>query len=769
MGAAIEAAMLDAHRAGLSVIPLGPGKRPSVSSWAEWVDAQPDELAVRAWARNADGFAMICGGPQRVQVLDFEARFIAECWHPFVMALEDDELLATFLTWLEGYDVITPSGGKHVAVHVIGEGDQDGNRKLAMAADRSVIAETRGHGGYVAAAPSNGTTHQSGGQWVQNQGSFEQIAWATAEEWNAICSVIATFDAGHASVVAESPPEPSSTSAPGGLSLDRIERSGSWIDGVQMPPISEILERAGWQFLGSRADRDYWRRPGKDEGNSATVHNGRLFVHSTNAAPIPDSPSNGNATFDVVDVIGYLTDRWYHHDNRAARVTVLRGFRQLTAQPVHIPVDIAVEPIGWISDDFWEARPWLSAIRDTAHGNQACPEALLGAVLSTYATSLPSSIRIAPIVSGGDSPLNTYTALCGRSGSGKTSTMAMARALCGATDSQDFRYAVNLRSGEGLVTSVLVPQPRRKDEAELTPLYRRGVQVEFDEGKALQQQNDRSGSTMLPYMLTAWSGSAGSKVGGTKAAGEEAFPADLVRVCAVLGIQFGVGGGLFTGEAAALGFPGRLLFFGMDHLGPKLMAGTQRRAADIGLPYYPPEVGREIGQVYFPREVQQAVIDWDYAVKSQGGDRLDGHMMLLRLRTSLILGLMDSNAQPEVVHWDLAGEIERHSRFTRTRVVDGINSVRQEQARAAGFQDHVRDTARQDAWIEDRAERLASYVHGRGGSPVPWRAIKDRFNASDRKQLPFIVAYAEERSWVQLAVGGGPRAYLPGERKPPRR
>src|SRR4029077_3360501 len=111
----------------------------------------------------------------------------------------------------------------------------------------------------------------------------------------------------------------------------------------------------------------------------------------------------------------------------------------------------------------------------------------------------------------------------------------------------------------------------KRGEPTPDPRFRLGLQVEFDEGKTLAVQNDRSGSTMVPYLTTAWSGQRGKKVGGTKAAGEEAFPADRVRVSLVLGVQFGVAGSLFTGDLESLGFPGRFLYFGMDNPGPKMI------------------------------------------------------------------------------------------------------------------------------------------------------------------------------------------------------
>jgi hypothetical protein len=756
MSAAIEAAMLDAHRAGLSVIPLRSNKRPARTSWAEFIDTQPNELLVRGWAHTTQGFAILCGGETRLQVLDFEGRFME---HLDELKRRLGELGPVFESWLAGYFVATPGGGFHVGVHVEGDGTPPGNLKLASDLSGMTLVETRGHGGYVAAAPSNGTTHPSGQPWVQQSGSFGEIAWATADQWQAVCAVISTFDAPAAA--SETPPEALPPRAlPGGVSLSRIEHTSSWIEGTTVPSMEMVLDNNGWTHCGSDPDHSYWARPGKDprEGHSATVNaSGRLFVFSSNAHPVPPSP--GKTTYDSVDVLGcYLLG---HFPSQAERVEVLRSFAGISGQP-RTPTHGVSD--GWLSDDFWTATPWLEAVRVAAWGNGKCPEGLLGAVLSAYSVRIPSSIRVAPIVHGVASPLNLYVALCGPSGSGKSSTMAMAQQLCDAYDTELYHYGVNLRSGEGLVTEAIIPQQTKRGEPPPEPRFRLGLQVEFDEGKTLAVQNDRSGATMVPYLTTAWSGQRGKHVGGTKSAGSERFPADLVRVSLVLGVQYGVAGSLFTGDVESLGFPGRFLYFGMDNPGPKLVAGEQRRVVPLILPrYHPGDTSRAIGEMTFPLSIQQEILDWDYARSTVGGSAIDGHRMLLRARLTCLLALMDDFAQPELIHWQLAGEIETHSLATRQRVLAGVSEVAVKNARAAGRMDAIRENERHLSWVEDRARALARAVHE---APLTARQVKDRFNKNVRQHAAEVVQFAIERDWVLYRNEGHAKLLVPGESRP---
>jgi hypothetical protein len=524
-----------------------------------------------------------------------------------------------------------------------------------------------------------------------------------------------------------------------------------------------ILDNNGWSLEHTDGERSYWTRPGKDSrlGHSATVNAAdRLFVFSSNAAPIP--PSSGRQTYDSIDVLGCY--ELGHLPSTDERVAILRRFAGL---PERLPPVAMVSPApegGWLSDDFWTATKWLSEIRAAAHGNGKCPEALLGAVLSAYSVRIPSSIRVAPIVHGVASPLNLYVALAGPSGSGKSSTMAMAQELCGVYDDELYRYGINLRSGEGLVTASIIPQQTKRGEPPPEVRHRLGLQVEFDEGKTLAVQNDRSGSTMVPYLTTAWSGQKGKRVGGTKAAGDESFPADMVRVSLVMGVQFGVAGSLFVGDLESLGFPGRFTYFGMDNPGPKLVAGEQRRVVPLTLPrYWPGDAAREIGEMTFPFRVQQEIIDWDYLRSTVGGAAIDGHRMLLRARLACVTALMDSDAQPSACHWQLAGEIEAHSLATRARVLAAVHELSTKQARIAGRMDALRENAKHSAWIEERAIALAKAVHD---SPLTARQVKDRFHHDKRQFAAEVVEFAISMNWVQYAVSERPKRLLPGSSRP---
>jgi len=76
-----------------------------------------------------------------------------------------------------------------------------------------------------------------------------------------------------------------------------------------------------WQSPGRKGTdgNEYWRRPGKDSGWSATLKDGVFYVFSSNASPF--EPNQGYAPFAVYALLAYGGDY-----EEAARSLRERGF-----------------------------------------------------------------------------------------------------------------------------------------------------------------------------------------------------------------------------------------------------------------------------------------------------------------------------------------------------------------------------------------------------------------------------------------------------------
>jgi hypothetical protein len=634
----------------------------------------------------------------------------------------------------------------------MGNDPMPGNEKLAADSSGKCLAETRAQGGYIVGYDSGGEVHPSGGRWKLDAGGYDAIAWIEMETWLAIKAILVEFD--ETSPV-QAPAAPAARPGPGGVALGEI--TGSYLDQARaaMPTMREVLERYDWQFHHQDADYIYMTRPGKDvrEGVSATINaRDRLFVHSTNAQPVPASP--GRTTYSVIDVLAFYEG--------VDGGEIVRQYKPSTPRS---------EPAAdlYLPGDFWSAAPWLSKLRDAALARMIAPETVLGAFLSAYSATIPMSIKVPAIVAA-EAPLNYYTCLVGPSGSGKSAAATLASQLLGFSRTQFPHVLLNqgLRSGEGLVTLAVLPSSKSKDGVVLEPSYRNGIQITFDEGEGAARQAERLGSSTLSYLCSAWSG-PNTMIGGAKASGVEGFPADLVRISVQMGTQPGVAGALFTGGAAAQGFPQRFVYFATDNpvvLSLSTEPRRHERLEPLEVRMWPHQTyGRDPIEMAYGPEMEREILIQHRGRIAGEGESLDGHKGNLKLRTAALLALASGSVVVGNDSWNLAGQIETASRSVRRMLVASIGNIKQETARAAGELDAVRIEGRDSRWARGKAERLARWMSEATPSAddgFARKELKARFNTGERKRLDEIIDCARSFGWVIHRDG----RYFVGPSKP---
>ena len=135
-----------------------------------------------------------------------------------------------------------------------------------------VLIETRGEGAYFACYPTTGYSLVSG--------SFESIPEITPDERNIIHSCARSLNR-------YTKEEQTVTGRPK-KSSPSVSRPGDDFD--QRGDIAEVLTDAGWSLARKQGQTEYWRRPGKKDGISATFnHYPNLFyVFTSNADPLED-------------------------------------------------------------------------------------------------------------------------------------------------------------------------------------------------------------------------------------------------------------------------------------------------------------------------------------------------------------------------------------------------------------------------------------------------------------------------------------------------
>lgn len=303
--------------AGLSVLPvLDDGSKSPPFRWGYLQSTLPTSEEIDQWFGNGSPYGIgIIGGKvsHSLEILDFDD---VTTYQEFLTAADATGLGDLVRRIYEGCEEASPNG-VHLPYYCQ---TIEGNKPLAKrpATPEELVAkpgktvkaiiETRGEGGYVVAAPSCGNVHPSGKPYRLLQGSWLTVATITPEERADLWNLCRTFD--------RMPPRPEDTSSPHGSQTATGTRPGdlyaatvSW---------AEILEHAGWTWVYHRNGVDYWRRPGKDRGVSATTNYAGSDYFYCFSSSTEFDPERGYGKFSAY--------AWLHHkgDFHAASFALMR-------------------------------------------------------------------------------------------------------------------------------------------------------------------------------------------------------------------------------------------------------------------------------------------------------------------------------------------------------------------------------------------------------------------------------------------------------------
>lgn len=728
----ILTAALDAHDAGLSVVRVrNDGSKRPVGEWKALQTVRADRATVAKWfTGTAHGFGVICGAVSGdLEMLELEGRFMEEHGSAdFRKAMTDAGLALLLRRLINGFMVISPSGGRHFYYRVAGEAGP--NTKLARRPATTkelavndkdvarVLIETRGEGGFVVAPPSSGQVHPTGRAWHTEAGSYAAIPIISVEEREALFEVCRTFDTYGAEAALTVDPVPPSERVR--LTPATTITGSSWMDAVvahlrHTIPMTGLLEHYGWQHAYTDAHgRQLVTRPGKEEGVSGSVNtNDRLLPFST-STPFEVTPKG---TFDQLDVIA----AYEHHGDRqqagrsiAERTGILDAWKAAQAPSVTAGPPPNVDPnTGEIrataevrtplDDEFWNARPYLQHIRQGAQARMVAPAAVLACVLARVAAFTPPSTRLPPII-GADSTLSTYVALRARSGGGKSSATGCAQDLLPATP-PGCVGPLPLGSGEGLVDAYFEMVEETDGGGKKKQVKRqtkRGALFSLDEGQALAEMGNRKGSTVLPILRTAWSGGD---------AGQANASIETKRVLKAGSYVVGLIS-LWQDHAAARlledadgGTPQRFVF--IETIDPTISVDAPDWPGPLT---WTPPPAIVMGGIHQPNHLQvdpEVVSEIRHAhAAAQRGDvvvePLDAHRRLVKLKLAGVLAVLDGRHDIGVYDWALAERIMIHS--------DGVRSWIVAEAARRRRDEEIAGTLRQvdrEAIVERSAESRA--------------------------------------------------------------
>lgn len=286
----VLAAAREAYGAGLCVVPPAEdGSKRPLSAWKDYQTERPSPDTMREWYGPCAGVGLVCGSVSgNLEVLDFDTR---EAYEAFAELAHQAELGGLLEALELGYSEDSPNG-----VHLFYRCSEiAGNVKLASRSGKTWI-ETRGEGGYVIVAPSNGRIHPSGLPYVRRAGSLKSILMLLPEERHELHQLARALDESEPPAeVRRKATETHRGNRPG----DDYNARAEWAD---------VLEPHGWRAVYTRQDTTYWRRPGKAYGVSATTNYGGsdlLIVFSTSTL---FDANRGYAKFSAYTVLNHAGD-----------------------------------------------------------------------------------------------------------------------------------------------------------------------------------------------------------------------------------------------------------------------------------------------------------------------------------------------------------------------------------------------------------------------------------------------------------------------------
>lgn len=290
---ALEAAASDYLNSGISVTATNKSKV-STAPWAELQTRllRKEELPERF--SGSSGVAIICGRVSGgIEVIDVDTKYdtTGKLYDTFLSMIP--ESLRKRLSV-----ACTRSGGYHLYYRCTTiEGNQKLAKRGATAEELSdnphakvfVLLETRGEGGYVVAPPTEGYT------WIQ--GDHKTIPTITDAERSSLHLAARSIN----EYLEEPQKEPRVSGSSGhGYAISPFE------DYNERGDVIGLVTKHGWTRLYDRSGRTYFRRPGKDEGQSGDFwHEKRWFsVFTTSSQFEPNKAYKPAAVYCILECNG---------------------------------------------------------------------------------------------------------------------------------------------------------------------------------------------------------------------------------------------------------------------------------------------------------------------------------------------------------------------------------------------------------------------------------------------------------------------------------
>ncbi|MDQ1249559.1 MAG: hypothetical protein QG597_3934 [Actinomycetota bacterium] len=376
--------------------------------------------------------------------------------------------------------------------------------------------------------------------------------------------------------------------------------------------------------------------------------------------------------------------------------------------------------------DFWE-RPSLNRIHTAAKTRLASPWAVLG-IAACYALHLVPPGWVLPPLIGGPGSLNWFVALCAVSGGGKNSAAAVAKELLGRPV-----FDVNVGSGEGLVAKYVIKGGKGEPEGQ-----RPAVHFNVAEVGMLGALKDRSGSTLMPTVLEAFSG---GKLGFAYAtAGKDRhLDEHTYRLTMHVGVQPAKAAVLL--DDADSGTPQRFMWFPAKDVHATEHPAQVWDGVALDLSEVLPQTVYPAWDLTVPEEAA-AQIKSEYVKSARGEqDALDGHALFCREKFAYALAILDNRIAMTAEDWRLSGIASEVSSFMRGQVVAELARGERSRAEKRGVLRGVTQAAADSEKQAVEAEQIGSALKwaltkiGEAGGRMKTRDLAHKYDSKKRAVL----------------------------------
>lgn len=408
---------------------------------------------------------------------------------------------------------------------------------------------------------------------------------------------------------------------------------------------------------------------------------------------------------------------------------------------------------------FWYGRESLQTIYQTARGRLVSPWAVFAHCAANALSVIPPFIQLPPLIAGPGS-LNMLFATVARSGGGKDAAAAVADVLTPCATSP----VRNLGSGEGLVEAYRIPVGKEDKKLGMPDDQHSAIRFIADEVDAVLALGSRTGSTILPTLRSAFSG---TMLGAsTIRSGGFHLPKHSYRLTLVMSVQPTRAGWIF--DDAGGGTPQRFVWFPARD--PRSDGHAECDEAPLTMP-----TGRDgWGDRHRILNVPELVSDYvrDAArrrnLDREDDDELDGHAVFAREKLAVALAVLDGRTEMTQEDWTFSGIAMEVSDLTRDWVRDSAEEQKLTEAAERGRMLGVSSIGRKEeehAHIQLRVQRFGArmvrYVSASwkaAGLPLTRNELLKRFDSRERAWFNDSLLVALQSGALEVDCNG---AYWP--------